>query len=108
VRLAEFEKIERIFVHNRKLGLSAKCRSEGAIKIGLAEKGFLVALVFDLMGEGRFCPAEFGGHAEVKFAFEGVFAARHESSYSREVILQIRSQLFDDRLSPRSLLLGEP
>lgn len=52
VLLAEFKKVKGVFVLHGELGLGAEFGCERTVEIRLAEQGFLVALIFDLVDEG--------------------------------------------------------
>ena len=75
VFLAQLQKIEGVFVLHRQLGLGAKFRRQRLVEVGLAEQGFFIALVVDLVNEDILGPAELAGHAQIEFPLQRVLAA---------------------------------
>ena len=73
--LAQFQKIEGVFVLHRQFGLGAKFRRQRLVEIGLAQQGFFIALVIDLVNEHILGPAELAGHAQIEFPLQRVLAA---------------------------------
>ena len=70
VLLAEFQKVEGVFVLDGQLRLGAQLGRQGLVEIGLAEQGLLVALVLDLVDQHVLGPAELCGHADVELALQ--------------------------------------
>ena len=75
VLLAQLQKIEGVFVLHRQLGLGAKFRRQRLVEVGLAQQGFFIALVVDLVNEDILGPAELAGHAQIEFPLQRVLAA---------------------------------
>jgi len=76
--VAQLQKIEGVFVPDSKPGPGAQCRAQRRIEICLTQQAFFVTLIFDLVDENVFRPAEFPGHANVEFALQEIFAAGHD------------------------------
>ena len=73
--LAQFQKIERVFILHGKFGLRPLCGCQCLVKVGLSQQGFLVTLIFDLVDQHILGPAEFPGQANIEFALQRVLTA---------------------------------
>ena len=67
VLLAQFEKVEGVFISDRQLGLVFDRFGQGFFKVGLAQQGLFIGLVLDAKRQDILGPAEFAGHADVEF-----------------------------------------